>query len=95
MDGTAGVTRDRHYGNAEWRGRSLQVVDTGGIVTGQAGGCHVIREQTEWAIAEADLILFVIDARQGVTSDDQDIALQLRKTGKSSYLLPTKLKVRT
>ena len=77
-DRTAGVTRDRHYGEAEWLGRSFRVIDTGGIVTGPAHGLmHAIREQTEDAIAEADLLLLVIDARQGVTNVDQDIALQL------------------
>src|SRR5712692_1909602 len=92
VDGTAGVTRDRHYGEAEWLGRSLCVIDTGGMVTGQAHGLlYAIREQTEDAIAEADLILFVIDARQGVTSVDQDIALQLRKSGKRVILVANKV----
>ncbi len=92
VDGTAGVTRDRHYGEAEWLGRSFHVIDTGGLVTGQAHGLlHAIREQTEDAIAEADLILFVIDARQGVTSVDQDIALQLRKSGKHVILVVNKV----
>lgn len=94
VDSTAGVTRDRHYGHAEWRGRALQVVDTGGLVTGQATGLlQAIREQTESAIAEADLILFVIDARQGVTSDDEEIAGQLRKTGKTVLLVANKVEV--
>ena len=92
VDGTAGVTRDRHYGEAEWLGHSFRVIDTGGLVTGQAHGLlHAIREQTEDAIAEADLILFVIDARQGVTSVDQDIALQLRKSGKHVILVVNKV----
>jgi GTP-binding protein len=92
VDGTAGVTRDRHYGTTEWCGCSLQVIDTGGIVTGQASGLpYAIRVQTERAIAEADLLLFVVDARQGVTSDDQDIALQLRKTGKPIVLVANKV----
>jgi GTPase len=92
VDGTAGVTRDRHYGEAEWLGRSFRVIDTGGLVTGQAHGLlHAIREQTEDAIAEAGLILFVIDARQGVTSVDQDIALQLRKSGKNVILVVNKV----
>jgi GTP-binding protein len=92
VDGTAGVTRDRHYGEAEWLGRSLCVIDTGGMVTEQAHGLlYAIREQTEEAIAEADLILFVIDARQGVTNVDQDIALQLRKSGKRVILVANKV----
>src|SRR5262247_1514995 len=83
IDRTAGVTRDRHYGEAEWLGCSFRVIDTGGIVTGSASGLmHAIRAQTEDAIAEADLLLLVIDARQGVTIADQDIASQLRKSEK-------------
>ena len=94
VDGAAGVTRDRHYGEAEWLGRSFQLIDTGGMVTGQASGLmHAIRKQTEHAIAEADLILFVVDARQGVTSGDQEIALQLHKTGKRVLLVANKVEV--
>jgi GTPase len=91
VDRTAGVTRDRHYGEAEWLGRSFRVIDTGGMVTGPAHGLmHAIREQTEDAIAEAELILLVIDARQGVTDVDQDIALQLRKSDKRVVLVANK-----
>src|SRR5262249_50875555 len=91
IDRTAGVTRDRHYGEAEWLGCSFRVIDTGGIVTGSAPGLmHAIREQTEDAIAEADLLLLVIDARQGVTNIDQDIALQLRKADKRVVLVANK-----
>ena len=94
VDGTAGVTRDRHYGEAEWLGYSFQVIDTGGLVTGQASGLiQAIQKQTEYAIAEAGLILFVIDARQGVTSDDQEVALQLHKTGKRVLLVANKVEV--
>src|SRR5262249_42116456 len=94
VDGTAGVTRDRHYGAAEWLGRTFQVIDTGGIVTGQASGLiHAIQQQTGCAIAEAELILFVIDARQGVTSGDQEVALQLHKTGKRVLLVVNKVEV--
>src|SRR5262245_27130957 len=94
VDKTAGVTRDRHYGEAEWLGRSFQVIDTGGMITGQASRLlDAIRQQTECAIAEADLILFVVDARQGVTSDDQEIALQLHKTGKCVLLVANKVEM--
>src|SRR5215813_7294473 len=94
VDKTAGVTRDRHYGKAEWLGRSFQLIDTGGIVTDQARGLMpAIRAQTECAIAEAGLILFVVDAQQGVTSGDQEIALQLHKTGKRVLLVVNKVEV--
>ena len=92
IDRTAGVTRDRHYGEAEWLGRSFRVIDTGGIVTGAVPGLiHAIREQTDDAIAEANLLLLVIDARQGVTNVDQDIALQLRKSDKRVVLVVNKV----
>jgi len=92
VDKTAGVTRDRHYGEVELLGRSFQVIDTGGIVAGRASGLmHAVRGQTEEAITEADLILFVLDARQGVTSDDQAVASQLRKAGKSVLLVVNKV----
>lgn len=91
IDKTAGVTRDRHWGEAEWLGRSFRVIDTGGMVTGPTHGLmHAIREQTEDAIAEADLLLLVIDARQEVTNIDQDIALQLRKSDKRVILVVNK-----
>src|SRR5262249_21201938 len=94
VDKTAGVTRDRHYGEAEWLGHAFQVIDTGGIVTGQVSRLlDAIRQQTERAIAEADLILFVVDARQGVTSGDQEIALQLHKTGKRVLLVANKVEM--
>ena len=92
IDRTAGVTRDRHYGEAEWLGGIFRVIDTGGIVTGSAPGLiQAIREQTEDAITEADLLLLVIDARQGVTTVDQDIALQLRKSDKRVVLVVNKV----
>ena len=91
IDKTAGVTRDCHCGEAEWLGRSFCVIDTGGMVTGLAHGLiHAIQEQTEDAIAAADLLLLVIDARQGVTNVDQDIALQLRKSDKRVVLVVNK-----
>ena len=92
VDRTAGVTRDRHYSEAEWLGHSFQAIDTGGVATGQASAlAEAIRRQTEFAITEADLILFVVDARQGVTSGDQEIALQLHKTGKRVFLVANKV----
>ena len=91
VDRTVGVTRDRHYGEGEWLGHAFRMIDTGGVVTGPADRLtQAIREQTEDAIAEADLILFVIDARQGVTPVDYDIAVQLRKSGKRIVLVANK-----
>ncbi|MGE3537268.1 MAG: ribosome biogenesis GTPase Der [Candidatus Tectimicrobiota bacterium] len=92
VDGTAGVTRDRHYGEVEWLGQTFQLIDTGGIVTGSVEAfVQAIREQTESAIAEADVLLFVLDGRQGVTTLDQEVASQLRKIGKSVILVVNKI----
>ena len=88
VDKTAGVTRDRHYGEAEWLGCTFRLIDTGGIfLDDDSVLMHAICLQTEHAIAEAELILFVLDAREGVTVADQDIASQLRKAGKA-VLIP-------
>ncbi|MFQ5852670.1 MAG: GTPase, partial [Candidatus Binatia bacterium] len=89
---TAGVTRDRHYGEAEWLGRLFRLVDTGGIILEKSSELmHAIREQAEYAIAEANLILFVLDAREGVTTADQDIALRLHRAGKTVLLIANKV----
>lgn len=91
VDKTAGVTRDRHYGDAEWLGRSFRVIDTGGLMPQQVDSLmDGIRVQTECAIAEADVILFVVDARAGVTAADQEIASRLRKVGKPVFLIANK-----
>jgi len=91
VNSMAGVTRDRHYGDVEWLGRAFRVIDTGGLITGEDPGLQqAIREQTEDAITEAQLILFLIDAREGATSVDHSIAAQLRKAGKSVVLVANK-----
>src|SRR5688572_12692550 len=91
VDKTAGVTRDRHYGEAEWGGQVFRLVDTGGIGLEEAPGLlTAVRAQTEYAMAEADLVLFVVDAREGITAADQEIALLLHKTGKTVFLVVNK-----
>ncbi|EDM75385.1 GTP-binding protein EngA [Plesiocystis pacifica SIR-1] len=86
-----GVTRDRLYGVASWEGRHFLVVDTGGVDpsldTGLPG--H-IRSQAEVAMEEADLILFVVDAKEGATAVDIDIAAELRRSGKPVMLAANK-----
>ena len=68
MDDISGVTRDRHYGYAEWCGKFFSVIDTGGYVTGSDDIYEdAIREQVELAIEEATVILFMVDAMLGVT----------------------------
>ncbi|MEJ7654446.1 MAG: GTPase [Chloroflexia bacterium] len=82
-----GTTRDRIYGEAEWIGRIFTVVDTGGLdvdtpPNGQSGEtlASMVRSQAELAIAEADLIVFMLDNTTGVTPADYDIADILRRT---------------
>ena len=83
VEDTPGVTRDRLYGETEWCGRSLVVIDTGGI---EPKTDDIIlaqmRLQAEIAIESADVILFVCDVRTGVTANDREIAVMLKKSGK-------------
>ena len=87
-----GVTRDRHYGDAEWLGRAFSLVDTGGIVAEHSSELmQAVRAQAEYAMAEAQLILFMVNARESVTVADQDIASLLRKSAKPVLLVANKV----
>ncbi len=78
-----GVTRDRIYGKSEWNGKLFTVIDTGGFIPGNEDTMEkAIREQAMIAIEESDSIIFVVDARDGVTPFDQDIAVILRQSEK-------------
>jgi len=86
-----GVTRDRIYGNSDWRGKDFGVIDTGGFVPGSEDTMEKsIREQAQYAIDEADVILFVCDGADGITKFDEDIAQILRKTSKPVVLVINK-----
>ena len=90
-DPTAGTTRDRHYGKAEWNGVIFSVIDTGGYVNGSEDVFEAeIRKQVKLAIDEADSILFMVDAKGGVTSLDEAIAGMLRKAKKPLLLAANK-----
>ncbi len=92
VDETAGVTRDRHYGEAEWLGQMFRLVDTGGIVAEDMSELmEAVQAQTEYAMAEAQLILFMINAREGGTATDHDIAMQLRKIDKPILFVANKV----
>ena len=81
VDEVAGVTRDRHYGKAEWTGTEFSVIDTGGYVFGSADVFEKeIRRQVETALEEADVILFLVDVIDGITSQDEKVAELLRKS---------------
>ena len=83
VDQTAGVTRDRHYGTAEWCGREFSVIDTGGYTTNSDDIFEEeIRKQVSMAIEEADLILFLCEVNTGITDYDAEIADILRRIKK-------------
>ncbi|MBB6635407.1 ribosome biogenesis GTPase Der [Cohnella thailandensis] len=78
-----GVTRDRIYGTGEWNGVAFSVIDTGGIeIDGEDGMLRLIRMQAELAIEEADVIVFMVDAKAGVTNSDEEVAQILFRSGK-------------
>ena len=88
----AGLTRDRHYGNGRLGGQEYIVIDTGGFEP-DAGDGSIYKEmakQTRQAVAEADVVLFVVDARAGVSAQDHDIAQYLRRLGKPCLLVANK-----
>ncbi len=83
VDDTPGVTRDRVYAEAEWRGRKFALIDTGGIETQTDDAMlRQMRSQAEIAIETADVILFMVDVQAGLTAADQDVGTLLRKSGK-------------
>jgi GTPase len=90
-DNLSGVTRDRHYGHAQWSGKFFSVIDTGGYVTGSDDIFEAeIRKQVKLAIEEADVILFVVDCHDGLTDLDSEFANELRGTNKPLYIVANK-----
>jgi len=91
MDNVSGVTRDRHYGHAEWCGKYFTVIDTGGYVVGSDDIFEdSIREQVELAIEEASVLLFMVDTDEGLTDMDKDFANVLRRSKKPVFLIANK-----
>ena len=91
VDDEAGVTRDRVYGEAEWEGRTIPLVDTGGYVPRSDDTFdRAIREQAEIALQDADVILFVVDVTTGITDVDQEIANVLRQSDTSVMVIANK-----
>jgi len=90
-DNLSGVTRDRHYGHAQWSGKYFSVIDTGGYVTGSEDLYEAeIRKQVKLAIEEADVILFVVDCHDGLTDLDEEFANELRSNKKPLYVVANK-----
>ncbi|MDD4832361.1 MAG: 50S ribosome-binding GTPase, partial [Clostridia bacterium] len=89
---TPGVTRDRIYADANWLGREFTMVDTGGIQLKSDDEMHShIIKQAQLAMDVADVILFIVDGKNGLTADDSDVAQLLRKTKKPTILVVNKI----
>ncbi len=87
----AGLTRDRHYGNGRVGKHEYIAVDTGGFEpTAESGIYKEMAKQTKQAVAEADVVIFVVDARAGVSAQDHDIGRYLRKLAKPTLLVANK-----
>jgi GTP-binding protein len=87
----AGLTRDRHYGNARLGSHEFIVIDTGGFEPDASSGIYKeMAKQTRQAVAEADVVVFVVDARDGLSAQDHDIANYLRRLGKPCLLVANK-----
>ena len=91
MDNQSGVTRDRHYGYAEWNGLHFTVIDTGGYVVGSDDIFEgAIRNQVQLAIEESTVVLFMVDCMSGLTGLDKEFANVLRKYNKPVFLVANK-----
>ena len=87
----AGLTRDRHYGQGRLGRREFIVIDTGGFEPDASSGIYKeMAKQTRQAVAEADVVIFVVDARNGLSAQDHDIAKYLRRIGKPCLLVANK-----
>lgn len=87
----AGLTRDRHYGNGKHGKHEYIVIDTGGFEPDASSGIYMeMAKQTRQAVAESDVVVFVVDARAGVSAQDHDIANYLRRLGKPCILVANK-----
>jgi GTPase len=92
VDPTSGVTRDRHYGKSDWNGAEFSVIDTGGYVNSSDDIFEgEIKKQVRLAIDESDIILFLVDIREGITSMDEDLADLLRRSDKKVLLVVNKM----
>ncbi len=90
-DNMSGVTRDRHYGHAQWSGKFFSVIDTGGYVTGSDDIYEAeIRKQVKLAVEESDVILFVVDCHDGLTDLDKEFADELRSSKKPIFIVANK-----
>lgn len=92
VDEVAGVTRDRHYGKAEWGGVEFSLIDTGGYIKGSEDVFEgEIRKQVQIAIDECSLLLFVVDVTDGITPFDKEVAELIRKSKKKVIVVANKV----
>jgi GTP-binding protein len=91
VDEESGVTRDRHYGKADWNGRFFSVIDTGGYIHKSDDIFEKeIQRQVELAVDESDIILFAVDVKDGLTDLDKDVAKLLRRQNKPVMVVANK-----
>lgn len=86
-----GLTRDRQYGHANLQNNPFIIIDTGGITGGEVGVDGLMAEQSMQAVNEADITLFIVNAREGLTTVDESIAQQLRSENKKIHLVVNKI----
>lgn len=92
VEESSGVTRDRHYGKSDWNGKDFTLIDTGGYVIGSDDIFEEeIRKQVEIAISEADVIIFLVDTKEGITPLDEDVARLLQRTVKPVFVAANKV----
>lgn len=92
IDSQSGVTRDRNYGDGVWNGREFTVIDTGGVTIKSDDAFEdEIRKQVVLAMNEADVILFMVDVKSGITDLDSNVAEMLRRTNKPYFLVVNKV----
>jgi GTPase len=92
VDDSPGVTRDRNYAEAQWAGRNFQLIDTGGLDIGADGSLEEsIQKQSRLALAEADVILFLLDGKDGLNPLDREAVDLLRKEDKPVFFAVNKI----
>jgi GTP-binding protein len=91
VDDRPGVTRDRHFATADWNGRRFWLVDTGGLVPRSTDPLNrAVKDQVDQAVADGDVLLFVVDVEEGVNPADLEIAQELRRAGRPVLLVANK-----
>ena len=91
VDSQEGITRDRIYGDMEWCAHHLKFIDTGGYIPEDFDIFNAaVREQSQIAMGESDLVLFMVDGKEGLTASDQGLAQYVRESGKPYILAVNK-----